>query len=327
MADEQNSNPEQMGDETSLLKEQMRRQEEFLKTAYALNKRTSRYLMTIGVVVVAALVVHLVLYWSRPTSLPSKAAVSTSSEPLPQPTQTVVPATSAPQQVQISHPGSLRQGLIGEWLFNGNAADTSGNGHHGIPNGTKIGMDRFGKPASSAYFDGQSNIVIPYRTLLLSKEYTISLWMVLTREDQEFLFSQYKHDSGGKHGRFKLYHAGARLTFTVSPDGTLDDDLLSRVIDMGAWHFAAVVFSESQGSVTLYTDGYPPTKTTIAYSPAPETCDYTIGGHRLAPLHGGQSFYFKGFIDDLRIYNRVLSDKEIQSLYHEGGWDMQRQRQ
>lgn len=26
------------------------------------------------------------------------------------------------------------------------------------------------------------------------------------------------------------------------------------------------------------------------------------------------------FIDDIRIYNRALSESEIQALYHEGGW-------
>jgi len=30
--------------------------------------------------------------------------------------------------------------------------------------------------------------------------------------------------------------------------------------------------------------------------------------------------YYQGFLDDIRIYNRALSDIEIQALYHEGGW-------
>jgi hypothetical protein len=29
---------------------------------------------------------------------------------------------------------------------------------------------------------------------------------------------------------------------------------------------------------------------------------------------------FKGTIDDIRIYNRALTDAEIEILYHEGGW-------
>jgi hypothetical protein len=29
---------------------------------------------------------------------------------------------------------------------------------------------------------------------------------------------------------------------------------------------------------------------------------------------------FDGVIDDVRIYNRALSEVEIQELYHENGW-------
>jgi hypothetical protein len=31
-------------------------------------------------------------------------------------------------------------------------------------------------------------------------------------------------------------------------------------------------------------------------------------------------FYFPGDIDDIRIYNRALTEAEIQALYQEGGW-------
>ena len=34
----------------------------------------------------------------------------------------------------------------------------------------------------------------------------------------------------------------------------------------------------------------------------------------------GSDRYYNGNIDDIRIYNRALSEDEIQALYHEGGW-------
>lgn len=34
--------------------------------------------------------------------------------------------------------GSLRQGLVGEYLFSGNAGDTSGFGHHGRVEGVTL---------------------------------------------------------------------------------------------------------------------------------------------------------------------------------------------
>jgi hypothetical protein len=29
---------------------------------------------------------------------------------------------------------------------------------------------------------------------------------------------------------------------------------------------------------------------------------------------------WNGIIDDIRVYNRALSDAEVQALFHEGGW-------
>ena len=44
-----------------------------------------------------------------------------------------------------------------------------------------------------------------------------------------------------------------------------------------------------------------------------------------SPLYIGRNtspvYYINGKLDDVRIYNRALSSNEIQSLYHEGGWD------
>ena len=34
----------------------------------------------------------------------------------------------------------------------------------------------------------------------------------------------------------------------------------------------------------------------------------------------GVNEYLDGKLDDIRIYNRALSDDEISDLYHEGGW-------
>jgi hypothetical protein len=38
------------------------------------------------------------------------------------------------------------------------------------------------------------------------------------------------------------------------------------------------------------------------------------------PSRGQFSGYLDGYIDDIRIYDRVLSDSEIRKLYYEDGW-------
>lgn len=56
----------------------------------------------------------------------------------------------------------VRSGLIGEWLFNGNANDTSGYGNNGTVNGATLAADWLGKSNNAYSFNGIDNyIAIP----------------------------------------------------------------------------------------------------------------------------------------------------------------------
>jgi len=37
---------------------------------------------------------------------------------------------------------------------------------------------------------------------------------------------------------------------------------------------------------------------------------------------GSSSNYFSGDIDDIRLYNTILSSDDIETLYHAGDWDL-----
>jgi hypothetical protein len=37
-------------------------------------------------------------------------------------------------------------------------------------------------------------------------------------------------------------------------------------------------------------------------------------------VNWGSNYYMRGKIDDVRIYNRALTESEIHALYQEGGW-------
>ena len=53
-----------------------------------------------------------------------------------------------------------RDKLVAEYLFNGNADDTSGNGFHGIVKGATPGPDRFGRSNSAYTLDGKDDYII-----------------------------------------------------------------------------------------------------------------------------------------------------------------------
>ena len=91
----------------------------------------------------------------------------------------------------------------------------------------------------------------------------------------------------------------------------------SRVLTDGAWHHVAAVL-ENDGSpnldeIKLYVDGIEDTE------PFPGVPINTLYSKIvLIGVYGPTARYFEGLIDDVRIYDRVLTEAEIQALAEMG---------
>ena len=75
--------------------------------------------------------------------------------------------------------GTLNNGIVGFWPFNGNANDESGNSHNGTNNGASLTTDRFGNSNSAYSFDGASTINIDHHSNLsvsTTGQITVSAW-------------------------------------------------------------------------------------------------------------------------------------------------------
>jgi hypothetical protein len=79
------------------------------------------------------------------------------------------------------------------------------------------------------------------------------------------------------------------------------------------WYHLVIIFSPN--AITYYVNGEYDNSSEITYSAYINSDSLRIG----VDSDGGWE-YFSGSIDDIRIYDRVLSDEEIQELYHENGW-------
>jgi hypothetical protein len=89
-------------------------------------------------------------------------------------------------------------------------------------------------------------------------------------------------------------------------------------INNGKWHHI-VALQESKSLRKLYVDGIQRAiDTTTVGTLTPDAA--TIGALRFS---GTTGYYFKGSLDDLRIYNRALSTLEVQALYNSRTGDIQ----
>lgn len=211
-------------------------------------------------------------------------------------------------------------GLVGKYLFSGDAFDHSGHGNHGLVIGPDPVPDRFGTTGSAFEFDGIDDLIDlgDARMLLLPQSpLTISSWIFPNEygEVTQSVFGCSRNDAG-----FSLAYEPTSSTFeallgdTASFTTAAIDTLLVPVLD---WSHVLITWSP-EDSLRLYVDGELEAvsdRNNWSYSGA--YLDHLfIGADESETLLRESSSFFDGVIDDVYIYDRVLSPLEVDSLYH-----------
>jgi gliding motility-associated-like protein len=226
-------------------------------------------------------------------------------------------------------------GLIGFWPFNGNANDESGNGNNGIVHGASLIPDRFNcTPGSAYYFDG-INDYIEIGTLpgLIENlnSYSISFWyrsgsdisewssiigsINIAAAEMAFEINFHRNGLLFQFGRISFIirsNDDKYLTLAVSASETFDNQ----------WHHIVFNFEDPGNNIAgIFIDGisreieYVTTEGPTNYSQFENP--FTIGATN---DRSTIKRFYKGCIDDFRIYKSPLTEKEIKTLYHAGGW-------
>ena len=223
--------------------------------------------------------------------------------------------------------GNIEDGLAAYYPFDGNADDESGNNNNAdVINAT---LDSNGKFGQCYYFDGIDDIIeIPYNIetdVNGWSEGTLSLWFKLSSLESmtsPILFKNMKAgDLSGMSLSIKdgsLYGVeGILLGGSWSNGENIENRLFCRggQVNLNQWHLATVAYTGNR--VKLFLDGL---------LVAQETIPDTFGTSNVSTkLRIGDEFSrtrpFNGYIDDVRIYDRALSESEIHYLYT-GGEDL-----
>jgi len=213
----------------------------------------------------------------------------------------------------------LRNGLVAEYLFDGNAEDSSGHEHHGRVEGATPTTNRFDEPNRALAFSGKGDfVVLEYPTLLNPEAFSISIW---ARYDESAVMNWWNNaiisqDDNGRRpdheGRvFQLSTMGYNVRIHLmkqAPDVTANHP-----VQRGVWYHLGVVYDGAY--YTFYLNGE-----------AQARQEHTFRPHAEEPIFVGKKnsaeprFYFHGALDDLRIYNRALAEEELTALYTEHGY-------
>lgn len=212
---------------------------------------------------------------------------------------------------------ALSNGLIGYWktdeaTWSGTASeviDASGNGNHGTANGVTGGKayTSGGKFGNAGFFDGIDDYVqsplIP--SVTITGTYTFSAWVK-------------PNSSAGTQTIFQNSNSGSDRNGMDYNNNTVHFGYY----DGSSWHgvqgqitanvWSHVVGTNNNRTLTLYINGTPYTTEAAGIPYVGAAGSYMITG---ATSTVGQYGVFKGLIDEVRIYNRTLSPKEVRDLY------------
>ena len=205
-------------------------------------------------------------------------------------------------------------GLVAYYPFNGNANDVSWNGNHGtLINDPQFTSDEYGIADNALLLDGINQYVyVPHNDVLNLESYTYSV-KIKTNAAITYAWAAVisKHNGAinWETERF-LYLIGSScfpsIVHSLS-NGSSQTVTASKSLCDGFFHTITVTHD---GSTRLYIDGV--LEATGSNSITPNTTN---------PLNIGRSFYnngkgyINGVLDEVRIYNRALSNEEVVSLY------------
>jgi len=243
--------------------------------------------------------------------------------------RSILTITAALLMLTGSAVASLNDGLVAYYPFNGNANDESGNANHGTVFGATLAEERFGNAASAYSFDGVDDYIeIQDSTdFEFTNSLTISAWILPKnpgRPAGRTIFSKYADENAP--GIFKdqrsylLTHhhpsswPGSRdaLHFALTTgSGTNTFHLYTEeyVIKWDSWQHVAATWDGHERNI--YLNGVR-IATDLYSSPLYQTPAKARIGWYYARVDAG---HFEGLIDEIYIYNRGLSEVEIQQLF------------
>ncbi len=172
-----------------------------------------------------------------------------------------------------------------------------------------------GVDGGSLQFDGSDDYVSLGGAITTSNTFTISAWIIENHSNIQTILANRSSSSDG-------------FAFYVNSSGTSDGKLVFETgngtnaatatsilgaVSTGVWHHVVAVIDRGNSKATLYVDGQDVTSTSTIRN------DFTLSAGAYIGSFTNQTNPFTGTMDDIRIYNKLLTGDQVARLAaHEG---------
>ena len=206
---------------------------------------------------------------------------------------------------------SLKKGLVLHFPFDGNVKDVSG--HEYNKNVKRFSWRDYKRPKLSTDRNGQTRKAYAFNdddfinigdTLPYKSSITVSAWINTKRK------SEWVYIVAGEQTDFVFALNEGKLAFGGEGNNPFGPDIhSSTLLNDGQWRHAAASYNGT--ILKIYVDGV--LENASKKSGVFKNTELYIGRARLPERRDERNML--GSIDDVRIYNRALSDEEVKALY------------
>ncbi len=217
----------------------------------------------------------------------------------------------------------INRGLVAYYPFNGNADDESGYENHGTVNGATLTNDRFGNPNSAYDFDGANDeiscTVNSTLSSFASSNHSISIWVKMDETPSTLKFLVDYGESSRDQEGLRINSSGKALLKWVTDPAVSAIVYANNSFSINTWYHIVGVVEGTIGK--LFINGQQVNTVDVGKHPN----SALFNSLKIGNISGGGTGdgYFNGKIDDIKIFNRVLTKSEIQLLLNDNPTDIE----
>ncbi|MEM7821574.1 MAG: DUF2341 domain-containing protein [Candidatus Aenigmatarchaeota archaeon] len=219
-------------------------------------------------------------------------------------------------QVLITNPIYNESDLVGSWHFSEGfgsvTKDYSDYSNDGTIYGATWVDGKFGKALS---FDGNDYVALPNNTARVRNRFSITAWIKLNKLNQRGHIIDNAGD--GNDGHYYIYIENLTGASLCPPNhivagfrGSAWRDFCTNISNLktNEWYFITATYDGS--TFKFYINAVIKNQTSLA-----DNVNYPSNSLVKIGANAHNSWWFDGLIDEVRVYNRTLSDSEVLALY------------
>jgi hypothetical protein len=211
-------------------------------------------------------------------------------------------------------------GLVSWWTGDNTAADLTGLNHATLLNGTTYAAGKVGQAFS---YDGVNDraLLTDSNSLKLTPSLSIEGWIRLNAFTTTTNFNAilFRGDSRGGLDPYDLHvNPNGTLQFGISSLTNGASVVTSTPIPLGQFIHVAGTLNDATGAMKLYINGAVVAQTVTTVRPFRDLDPTQNPAVGIGSANSTYNVPFNGLIDELSVYNRALTDAEVQGIHAAG---------